>query len=172
MTVRAYIGLGSNLAEPTRQIQQAIDALAVLPLSKLVARSALYRSAALSSPELSHADDNEPQADYLNAVAAIDTALAAHALLALLLQIEQTQGRVRSGQRWAARTLDLDLLLFGDLTLSTAELTLPHYALTERAFVVLPLHEIAAELRLPDGTEIAALAALLDNGSVLRLTAG
>lgn len=150
-TVRAYIGLGSNLAEPIRQVQQAIDALAVLPLSKLVARSSLYRSAALAT------DSAEPQPDYINAVAAIDTALAPQALLAALLHIEQHQGRVRGSERWTARTLDLDLLLYGTLQLQTASLTLPHYALTERAFVVLPLAEIAPDLQLPDGRALAAL---------------
>lgn len=165
-TVRAYIGLGSNLAEPIRQVQQAIDALAILPLSKLVARSSLYRSAALK-----RLDCDAPQPDYINAVAALDTSLAPQALLAALLQIEQAQGRVRSIERWTARTLDLDLLLYGNLQLQTPALTLPHYALSERAFVVLPLHEIAADLRLPDGQQLADLVANFTDSGVQRLNA-
>lgn len=163
-TVRAYIGLGSNLAEPIRQVQQAIDALAVLPLSKLVARSSLYRSPALII------DGAEPQPDYINAVAAIDTALAPQALLAALLQIEQRQGRVRGSERWSARTLDMDLLLYGELQLQTASLTLPHYALTERAFVVLPLAEIAPGLQLPDGRALASLLPAFAPASAQKLT--
>jgi 2-amino-4-hydroxy-6-hydroxymethyldihydropteridine diphosphokinase len=161
-TVRAYIALGSNLAEPARQLQQAIDALAILPLSKLVARSSLYRSPALVAPGCSG------QPDYLNAVAAIDTALAPQALLAALQQIEHSQGRVRN-ERWGARTIDLDLLLYGDLQLQSVALTLPHYALTERGFVVLPLLEIAPDLILPDGRALASLRAQLDDSSVQRV---
>lgn len=165
MTVRAYIGLGSNLAEPMRQVQQGIDALAVLPLCKLVARSSLYRSAALATPGL------PAQPDYINAVAALDTALSPQALLAALLQIELAQGRVRDGQRWGPRTLDLDLLLYGELQLQSRELTLPHYALTERAFVVLPLAEIAPDLRLPDGRWLVELLPALAQDSIQRVSA-
>ncbi|NQD38998.1 2-amino-4-hydroxy-6-hydroxymethyldihydropteridine diphosphokinase [Permianibacter sp. IMCC34836] len=164
-SVRAYIGLGSNLAEPIRQVQQAIDALAILPLSRLVARSSLYRSAALTRPDCETA-----QPDYINAVAAIETSLAPQALLAALLQIEQRQGRTRGAERWTARTLDLDLLLYGNLQLQTPALTVPHYALTERAFVVLPLHEIAADLQLPDGRRVSELAATYTGSGVQRLS--
>lgn len=164
MNSRAYIGLGSNLGEPARQIQYAIDALAVLPLSKLVARSSLYRSPALTLP------GSAPQPDYLNAVAAIDTALDPQTLLAALLRIEQEQGRVRE-QRWGARTLDLDLLLYGTLVWQTASLTLPHYALCERPFVVIPLLEIAPDLQLPDGRFLRELAKALPGDTLQRISA-
>lgn len=164
MSVRAYIGLGSNLAEPIRQIQHAIDALAVLPLSKLAARSSLYRSPALTLP------DAAPQPDYINAVAALDTTLDPQALFASLLKIEQDQGRQRH-ERWGARTLDLDLLLYGDLHWQNPTLTLPHYALTERAFVVIPLLEIAPALRLPDGRLLSECGAHLRTDTLQRLSA-
>lgn len=164
MSTRAYIGLGSNLGEPARQIQYAIYALAVLPLSKLVSRSSLYRSPALTLP------GSAPQPDYLNAVAALDTALDPQALLAALFQIEFAQGRVRE-QRWGARTLDLDLLLYGSLQWQSATLTLPHYALCERPFVVIPLLEIAPDLTLPDGRRLREIAEALGTSDLQRLSA-
>ncbi len=164
MSTRAYIALGSNLGEPARQLQYAIDALAILPLSKLSQRSSLYRSPALTLP------GSEPQPDYLNAVAAIDTAQDPQTLLAALLRIEQQQGRRRE-QRWGARTLDLDLLLYGNLVMQTATLTVPHYALCERPFVVIPLLEIAPDLQLPDGRLLREVAGTLPDTTLQRLSA-
>jgi len=138
--VRAYIGLGSNLADPLRQIHQALAALQDLPGSRLVAQSACYRSTPLGGAA---------QPDYVNAVAALDTCMAPHALLGCLQRIEKRQGRARTGTRWEPRTLDLDILLFGDLQLDEPALTIPHPGLPQRDFVLYPLQEIAPGLIVP-----------------------
>jgi 2-amino-4-hydroxy-6-hydroxymethyldihydropteridine diphosphokinase len=138
--VRAYIGLGSNLNHPQRQIQAALAALDRLPLSVLSGRSSLYRSKPL-------ADLDQP--DYVNAVAVLDTALQPLQLLAELQAIENRQGRGRTSLRWASRSLDLDILLYGDRRLQSPALTLPHPGLCERDFVLYPLYEIAPDLMIP-----------------------
>lgn len=138
---RAFVGLGSNLGDPERQIERAIGALRALPESHLQAQSALYRSLPWGDPD---------QDDYVNAVAAIDTTLTPQQLLAHLLSIELQQGRDRSsGRRNGPRTLDLDLLLHGDSMIDEPGLQLPHPRLHERAFVLLPLAEIAPDLLIP-----------------------
>jgi len=138
---RAYVGLGSNLAQPERQIERAIDALGSLPGSQRVAQSSRYRSLPWGDPD---------QDDYINAVAAIDTTLTPQQLLAELLAIELRQGRDRSsGRRNGPRTLDLDLLVYGDATIDAPGLQLPHPRLHERAFVLMPLAEIAPDLVIP-----------------------
>lgn len=136
---RAYVALGANLGEPVAYLRAAVDDLAALPHTTLVARSSLYRSAPVGLL-------NQP--DFINAVVAIDTALAPIDLLRALLAIEARHGRVRSVPN-APRTLDLDLLLYGEHTLASAELTLPHPRMHQRAFVLLPLLEIAPEITLP-----------------------
>lgn len=138
--VRAYIGLGSNLADPVRQVARALKELESIPQSQLVARSGLYRSAPLGP-------SNQP--DYINAVAAIDTQLDAKILLQHLHGIESLHGRVRNGERWGPRTLDLDLLLYGNEISSDAELTLPHPGAHERVFVLAPLCAIAPQCTIP-----------------------
>jgi len=138
-SVRAYIGLGSNLADPVQQIAHALSALESVPQSQLVARSGLYRSAPLGPRD---------QPDYINAVVAIDTQLGAKALLHHLQNIEQRHGRVRDGERWGPRTLDLDLILYGDEISGDDELSLPHPRAHERAFVLIPLFEIAPEAKI------------------------
>lgn len=153
MTTRAWIGLGSNLDDPFLQLQRAVRALAALPQSRLAGVSPAYRNPALALP-----GSSETQPDYLNAVAALDTGLSPLALLDALQGIEQEQGRVRE-QRWGARTLDLDLLLYGDTTLAHERLQLPHPRLRERLFVLRPLADLAPELRLPDGAVLADLLA-------------
>lgn len=141
-----YIGLGSNLDDPFGQLSRAFEALAGLPESTLVARSPLYSSKPVGPP----------QPDYLNAVARLDTRLEPLALLDALQGIEQAHQRVRS-QHWGPRTLDLDLLLYCDETLSTPRLTVPHPEMTRRAFVLYPLADIAPHLTLPTGTSLASL---------------
>lgn len=148
--IRAYIGLGSNLDDPQAQLRSALQALTEIPATQLAAHSSLYRSTPLGGLD---------QPDYLNAVAALDTQLSAQALLAELQAIEHRQGRVRSAQRWQARTLDLDLLLYGDLQLQDAALTVPHPGLSERAFVLYPLQELAPELVIPGLGELSSLIA-------------
>ena len=145
---RTYIGLGSNLAQPAEQLRSAFHALANLPASSLVAVSSLYASSPLGPPD---------QPDYVNAVAALDTSLEPLQLLDRLQQIELQQGRERKAERWGPRTLDLDILLFGEQVIDLPRLQVPHYHMQERPFVLFPLAEIAPNLMLPDGRSLAAL---------------
>jgi 2-amino-4-hydroxy-6-hydroxymethyldihydropteridine diphosphokinase len=156
----AYVGLGSNLDDPVAQVRRALAALAGLPQTRLVARSSLYRSPPMGPAE---------QPDYVNAVAALLTALPAAELLAALQDIENAQGRRRDGPRWGPRTLDLDLLLFGEVAMASDTLTLPHPGLAERPFVLLPLLEVAPELRVPGGPRVARLARQVGSGGLARL---
>jgi 2-amino-4-hydroxy-6-hydroxymethyldihydropteridine diphosphokinase len=135
---RAYVGLGANLGDPAAALDDAITRLAAIPQTVIAARSSLYRSAPI--------DAAGPE--FLNAVVALDTVLAPHDLLAHLQAIEQAHGRARP-YRNAPRTLDLDLLLYGAQTIATPDLTVPHPRLHDRAFVLLPLAEIAADLEIP-----------------------
>lgn len=148
--VRAYIGLGSNLADPQAQLARAVAALRSLPASRLTALSRFYRSRPMGPAD---------QPDYLNAVAMLDTRLEAHELLDALQSIENDQGRVRGPLRWGPRTLDLDLLLFGADIIDTGRLKVPHPGIAERNFVLYPLAEIAPELVLPDGRTLQQLLA-------------
>ncbi len=158
---RVYIGLGSNLAEPLTQLRSALAALASLPQSRLFATSSFY-----ASDPLGPAD----QPRYVNAVAALDTELAPLALLDALQAIEANQGRVRKAERWGPRTLDLDILLFGERLLDEPRLCVPHYHLQARPFVLYPLAELAPELRLPDGRHLAELLAACPFEGLERLT--
>lgn len=156
---RVWLALGSNLADPLHQVRSALDALAAIPDSKLVACSSLYRTPPYGPPD---------QPDYLNAAVALDTRLTPESLLDHTQRIELEQGRERKDHRWGPRTLDLDIMLFGDLTLATPRLTVPHYDMHNRAFMLLPLLEIAPDLRLPDGTRLADLLAPLDSSTIRR----
>ena len=137
--ITAYIGLGSNQGEPRAQIDQAFAEIDGLPATRLAARSPLYRSAPVDAPG---------QPDFINAVAAVETELSAVQLLAALQAIESRHGRERP-QRNAPRTLDLDLLLFGETACASPELTLPHPRMHERAFVLLPLLELDSAISIP-----------------------
>jgi 2-amino-4-hydroxy-6-hydroxymethyldihydropteridine diphosphokinase len=134
----AWVGLGANLGDRTAALRTALAALAALPGTRLLRVSSLYRSAPV--------DAGGP--DYLNAVAEIATQLPPHDLLAALQAIEHAAGRERP-YRNAPRTLDLDILLYGDLRLDSATLMLPHPRMHERAFVLLPLAELAPDRVLP-----------------------
>lgn len=147
--IRTYIGLGSNLNHPPRQIQRALHALSTLPQTELVNHSCWYRSAAIGPGQ---------QPDYINGAAAMDTRLSPEALLDGLLKIESNQGRAR-GERWAARTLDLDILLYGDQIVATDRLKIPHPRLKQRNFVLYPLSDLAPQLVLPDGQALKDLVA-------------
>lgn len=136
---RAYVALGSNLQRPEAQVRAAFDALSALADTRVVRRSSLYRSAPVG-----YAD----QPDFINAVAEIATRLAPHDLLNALLAVEREAGRQREFRN-APRTLDLDLLLYDDLALHEPGLTLPHPRMHERAFVLLPLIEIAPDVTIP-----------------------
>jgi len=139
---RAYLALGSNLGDRLAFLQQAVDALADAPAVRVVAVSHVYETAPVGGP---------PQDAYLNAVAAIDTELDPPALLALAQAVERGADRVR-GERWGPRTLDVDILLFGDLQIDTSELVVPHPRMWERGFVLAPLRDVAPELVAPDAT--------------------
>jgi 2-amino-4-hydroxy-6-hydroxymethyldihydropteridine diphosphokinase len=146
---RVYIGMGSNLAAPAAQLRSAIEALAQLPESRLHGVSAFYQSDSLLP--------GQPR--YTNAVAALDSNLAPLALLDALQSIENQQGRERN-ERWGPRTLDLDILLFGDRLIDEPRLKVPHYHMQARAFVLYPLAELApADLLLADGRSLQALLA-------------
>jgi 2-amino-4-hydroxy-6-hydroxymethyldihydropteridine diphosphokinase len=132
----AYIGIGSNLDDPVRQVREALDELDRLPHTRVVSRSSLYRTAPVG-----HAT----QPDFINAVARLETGLPAQRLLAELQEIEARHGRRRSFAN-APRSLDLDVLLFGHLELDAPELQIPHPRMHERAFVLKPLLEISPEL--------------------------
>ncbi len=136
---RAYIALGSNLADPVSQLDAAFDELGRLPQTRFLARSSLWRSAPVGYLD---------QPDFVNAVAAVETGLEAETLLAHLLDIERRHGRVREFQN-APRTLDLDIALYGDDRIDTPTLTVPHPRMHERAFVLLPLSEIAPDIAIP-----------------------
>ncbi|MCC6202050.1 MAG: 2-amino-4-hydroxy-6-hydroxymethyldihydropteridine diphosphokinase [Gammaproteobacteria bacterium] len=140
--IPAYIGVGSNLADPVRQVRAALVALGGLKQTRLLRCSSLYVSAPLGPAE---------QPDYINAVAAIATELDPEALLTQLQDLERAAGRIRApdGLRWGPRVLDLDLLLYGMLRQRSATLTLPHPGIGQRAFVLRPLLEIAPDLTIP-----------------------
>ena len=141
----AFVALGANLGDARATVVQAMDDLAALPQSRLTARSSLYRSAPV--------DASGPE--FINAVVALETALKPEALLIELQRIELGAGRERP-YRNAPRTLDLDLLHHGDVRMDTPTLTLPHPRLAERAFVLLPLAEIAPTWVTPE--QLAAVA--------------
>ncbi|WP_460157796.1 2-amino-4-hydroxy-6-hydroxymethyldihydropteridine diphosphokinase [Pseudomonas sp. S2_H10] len=144
---RIYIGMGSNLADPAEQLRSAVEALAYLPHTELVGVSAFYQSDSLLP--------GQPR--YTNAVAALDSTLAPLDLLDALQAVENGQGRERL-ERWGPRTLDLDILLFGDRLIDEPRLKVPHYHMQERAFVLYPLAELApADLRLADGRTLTEL---------------
>ncbi|WP_159339974.1 MULTISPECIES: 2-amino-4-hydroxy-6-hydroxymethyldihydropteridine diphosphokinase [Leclercia] len=143
-----YIAIGSNLASPLEQVNAAVQALGDIPQSRVVALSSFYRT-----PPLGPQD----QPDYLNAAIALETALSADALLDNTQRIELQQGRVRKEERWGPRTLDLDIMLFGDAVINTERLTVPHYDMKRRGFMLWPLFEIAPDLIFPDGESLSAL---------------
>jgi 2-amino-4-hydroxy-6-hydroxymethyldihydropteridine diphosphokinase len=157
---RAYIGIGSNLDCPVSQVRQAFLALGALPASALVVQSPLYRTTPVGGAP--------GQPDYLNAVAALDTALTPDHLLIALQAIETAQGRVRT-VRWGPRTLDLDLLLYGQITRTDPRLTLPHPRLHQRAFVLYPLWDIAPLLTIPGQGSLAELLTHCPPLGVVRL---
>jgi 2-amino-4-hydroxy-6-hydroxymethyldihydropteridine diphosphokinase len=156
---RAYIGLGANLGDPAAALNDAITRLAAIPLTAITARSSFYRSAPI--------DATGPE--FVNAVVALDTALTPHDLLAHLQFIEQAHGRGRP-YRNAPRTLDLDVLLYGAQIIATPDLTVPHPRLHQRAFVLLPLAEIAPDVQIPGRGAVQPWLAQVAGQSISRLT--
>ncbi len=159
--ITAYIALGSNLGDPVVQIEQTWSELGNLPETRLIACSALY----LSKP-VGYAD----QPDFINAVAGVRTQLTPRALLAALLGIEARHGRNRTFKN-APRSLDLDLLLYDGLIMHEHGLTLPHPRMMERAFVLVPLSEIAPDALVPGHGRVADCLARIDSGDIARLPA-
>ena len=145
----AYIAIGSNLASPMEQVNAAVQALGEIPQSRIVALSSFYRT-----PPLGPQD----QPDYLNAAVVLETTLDAETLLGNTQRIELQQGRVRKAERWGPRTLDI--MLFGHEVINTERLTVPHYDMKNRGFMLWPLFEVAPDLTFPDG---ASLQAVLQN---------
>ncbi len=140
-SVIAYLALGSNLGDPLEQLVKARAAINALSGVTIVCSSSLYQSPAWGSDEL--------QPDYVNAVMSVQTTLSAHDLWRASSRVEAAQGRMRNAARNAARTLDIDLLMYGDAAIHTTDLTLPHPRMHERDFVLMPLIEIAPEAVIP-----------------------
>lgn len=157
--VTAYVALGANLDDPVAQVQAGFDALAALARTQLKAKSSLYRTAPVG-----YAD----QPDFINAVAELETSLGPRELLDALLTVETSRGRVREFQN-APRTLDLDVLLYGEREIDEAGLTIPHPRMHERAFVLAPLAEIAPDVAIPGRGTAAELLARADRRGVTRL---
>ncbi|MFA0811892.1 2-amino-4-hydroxy-6-hydroxymethyldihydropteridine diphosphokinase [Microbulbifer epialgicus] len=144
---KVFIGLGSNLAQPQNQLRSALAAIDQIPSSRLLRCSSFYSSAPIGPGE---------QPDYVNAVAELETALSPIELLNHLQSIEAAHGRERS-VRWGARTLDLDILLFGEKQIDEVRLQVPHPRIAERNFVLLPLSELEPKLKLPTGKTLQRL---------------
>jgi 2-amino-4-hydroxy-6-hydroxymethyldihydropteridine diphosphokinase len=153
----AYVGLGSNLSAPEKQIKHAVALLSHIKNTKLSDLSSLYFSRPMGPQD---------QPDYMNAVAALQTELSPLELLDELQAIENKAGRVRKDNRWGARILDLDILLFDNDIINHQRLTVPHYGLELREFVLLPLAEISPELMLPNGKSILALSQDIDTNGL------
>lgn len=142
----AYIGVGSNLGNSQAYVSDAFNTLDKLPDTRLLKASSLYTSKPMGP-------QNQP--DYVNAVCLIETGLSPINLLDALQRIEHNNGRERKGERWGARTLDLDILLFGSQRIQSERLTVPHIGMAQREFVMVPLFEIAQTMVMPDGKPIA-----------------
>lgn len=159
MTI-TYIGLGSNLGDPVQQLEQALSALRTLPGSRLLNQSSFYRSKPLGDAE---------QPDYVNAAVMLETSLAAARLLEYLQDIEKNQGRIRDSRRWQARTLDLDLLLYGGERIVTDDLVVPHPELANRNFVLIPLAEITPDLNIPGKGRVKDLLADAGMAGIVKI---
>ena len=158
-SVFCYLGLGSNMDDPEQHIRRAIDELETLPGTQLINVSPLYRSKPVGPQD---------QDDFINAVACISTTLAPHDLLHALQALEQLHQRQRL-RHWGPRTLDLDILLYGEQTLNDADLSIPHPHMYERTFVLIPLADIAPGLTLPDGRNLDQLAEECDRSELVVL---
>jgi 2-amino-4-hydroxy-6-hydroxymethyldihydropteridine diphosphokinase len=157
----AYIGIGSNMDDPQQQVRGAFQALASLPDSLLIARSRLYRTRPFGPVQ---------QGDFINAVAGLLTRLLPENLLAELRALEVAQGRRRT-ERWGPRTLDLDLLVYGDRTINTETLEVPHPGIAERGFVLAPLADIAPTLFVPGAGRVADLLQRLPDAGIEAVVA-
>ena len=159
--MECYVGLGSNLDNPAARLDAALAALGAIPETSLVKHSSFYRSKPLGPGA---------QPDYLNAAALLDSGLPAARLLQQLQSIENQQGRVRGGPRWGARTLDLDMLLYGNESIDEPGLVVPHPELRHRNFVLMPLLELAPDLEIPGLGRATGLLVLAGCAGISRLS--
>ena len=158
--VVAYIGLGSNLQEPQQQVIRAFTELDKIKQTYVLRTSSLYRSKPMGPSD---------QADYINAIAKIVTRLQPEELLSELHVIEALHQRERSGERWGPRTLDLDIILYGEEQINTAVLQIPHTGMSEREFVLIPLQEVDADLLIPGKGELSKLIAQLPAYDLVKI---
>lgn len=159
MTI-AFLGLGSNLDSPFNQLFNAIKAIETIPSTSLIQTSSFYKNRPVGPRD---------QPDFLNAVASIDTGLSPDKLLDYLQDIEMQQGRKRD-IHWGARTLDLDILLFGSDVINSARLVIPHPEMHKRAFVLQPLYEIAPDLVIPEQGPLKDLIQYIDTGTMQKVS--
>lgn len=157
----AYIALGSNIDSPQEQIQRGFEQLSQVPSTRVIARSALYRSAPFGPVQ---------QPEFFNAVAGVLTQLTPQALLQALKQLEQTLGRGQPIVRWGPRSIDFDLLVYAQVQIESVVLTIPHPGITERNFVLYPLRDIAPDLLVPGKGTVRALAASVGVEGLRRIT--
>lgn len=155
-----FIGLGSNLSEPAQQLTDAVFAMSQIAGVKVTQVSSCYGSKPMGPAD---------QPDYVNAVVQLQTCMPGLELLRELQKIEQQQGRVRKAERWGARTLDLDILLYGTEIIDEPDLIVPHYGMKVREFVIYPLHELAPNLVLPCATSVQALYEKIPSNGIKRL---
>ncbi|MFW0094365.1 MAG: 2-amino-4-hydroxy-6-hydroxymethyldihydropteridine diphosphokinase [Coxiella endosymbiont of Haemaphysalis qinghaiensis] len=160
MTI-VYIGIGSNLSSPVKQVKTAIANLAILPETMILNQSSFYESQPFGPQD---------QPDYINAVVTLETQLSPEVLLKALQALEEKQGRERLGIRWGARIIDLDILLYGNNVIQTKTLSIPHPQLKIREFVLYPLAEIAKDLLLPTGESVSTLRAQCSAKEIKQLT--
>ena len=154
------MGLGSNLDDPPARIVEACAALADVPSSRFVRASSLYRTPPFGPVA---------QPEFVNAVAALLTQLSPQEFLAALKQIEARMGRTAPIVRWGPRRIDLDLLVYGEVTLEEPDITVPHPGIPERAFVLVPFAEIAPDLFVPRAGRVSMLLGRVDSSAVMRL---
>jgi len=156
----AYIGLGANLDQPVEQLRKAVGMLGAIKNSRLIVVSPAYASRPMGPQD---------QPDYVNAVAGLLSTLEPLALLDALQDIENQMGRVRDGERWGPRVIDLDLLVFGGMVMNGERLVLPHPGIHERSFVLYPLADIAPALNVPGRASVESLRAALPGDDLQRL---
>lgn len=160
---RAYVAVGSNLDNPISQVKSAIRALHEIPKSHIIRISSLYQSEPLPSEEPN-------QSDFINAIVLLETCLHAHDLLTELERIEAEHGRTRTTRRWGPRTLDLDLILFDNLSINTPRLIVPHPEFQKRSFVLVPLYEVTPDMILPSGIKLTDLIDQLPKSELSKIS--
>lgn len=160
MKAVVYLGLGGNQGRVKHAIQRSISLLNRLPLTQVKSVSSMYQNPAMGS---------QAQPDYINAVCQIHTSIPPLQLLRFTQKIESTLGRRRKGKRWSSRPMDVDILLYGSKIVNKPNLCIPHYGITDRAFVLLPLVELDAKLRMPNGDKLKKVLRKIDSNQMKRV---